>query len=148
MIDDLKIEINKQLPILSVEEEIGTNIIILKRLIDFNCHINVNHILGEATVLKEFDINVKRKKVRVAGCRCIKGSMKKSGLFKVLRDGEEIYRGKANEIRHLKDEVETVKTNQECGIMLDNAQVEFKQGDKVICYRLVDKMQETDWNPF
>ncbi|XP_058799881.1 translation initiation factor IF-2, mitochondrial [Phymastichus coffea] len=125
MIDDLKIEINKQLPMVSVEE-----------------------VIGEASVLKEFDINIKRKKVKVAGCRCVKGSIKKSGLFKVIRNGEEIYRGKANEIRHLKDEVETIKTNQECGIMFDAAQIEFEQGDQVICYRLVDKMQETDWNPF
>lgn len=97
--------------------------------------------------MQEFEINEKRKKVKVAGCRCIKGSLKKSELFKVLRDDEVIYVGKATELRHLKDEVDTIKTNLECGVKLENATVEFKPGDKLICYKLVEKGQETDWNP-
>ncbi|XP_001600208.1 translation initiation factor IF-2, mitochondrial [Nasonia vitripennis] len=124
LIDDLKLEINNKLPLVTVEEEIGVG-----------------------TVLQEFEINEKRKKVKVAGCRCTKGSFKKSALFKVIRNGVVIYNGKSSSIRHLKEEVENVKTNMECGIKLDGAQVEFKQGDEIICYKLVDKIDETDWNP-
>ncbi|OXU17644.1 hypothetical protein TSAR_000745 [Trichomalopsis sarcophagae] len=124
LIDDLKLEINNKLPLVTVEEEIGSG-----------------------TVLQEFEINEKRKKVKVAGCRCTKGSFKKSALFKVIRNGEVIYNGKSSSIRHLKEEVENVKTNMECGIKLDGAQVEFKQGDEILCYKLVDKVDETDWNP-
>lgn len=83
----------------------------------------------------------------MAGCRCTQGSFKKSALFKVLRNDEVIYKGKASSIRHLKEEVENIKTNMECGVKLDDAQVEFKQGDQIICYRLVDKVDETDWDP-
>ena len=103
--------------------------------------------IGQAHIIKEFEINVKRKKVKVIGCRCEKGTLKKSALFKVFRDGEVIYTGKATELRHLKEEIETVKTNMECGIKLENAEVDFKPGDKIICYRLVDKYTETEWNP-
>ncbi|XP_014226566.1 translation initiation factor IF-2, mitochondrial [Trichogramma pretiosum] len=124
LIDDLKLEINKKLPIIQTDETIG-----------------------EAEVLKEFEINEKRKKIKVAGCRCIKGQLKKSELFKIIRDGEVIFRGKADSIRHLKNEIDTVKTNMECGVKLAKVDFEIKPGDKLVCYEVVDKNQETDWDP-
>ena len=55
--------------------------------------ISYDFFLGEADVLKEFEINEGRKKVKVAGCRCIKGVLKKSGLYKLVRNGEVLFRG-------------------------------------------------------
>lgn len=71
LIDDIKDEINARLPTLDNEE-----------------------VLGEAKVLQEFEINIGRKKVPVAGCRCSKGVLKRKAQFKVTRNGEEIYSGK------------------------------------------------------
>lgn len=71
LIDDVKEELNKRLPPKEVEEE-----------------------LGKATVLKQFDISEGRKKVPVAGCRCTEGVLKRSALFRVIRNGEIIYDGK------------------------------------------------------
>jgi translation initiation factor IF-2 len=46
-------------------------------------------------VLQEFLINENKKKIPVAGCRCISGTLKKAALFKVIREPDEvIYRGK------------------------------------------------------
>lgn len=70
LIDDVKEELNTRLPAKEVEEE-----------------------LGRATVLKQFDINEGRKKVPVAGCRCTDGVLKRSALFRVIRNGEIIYDG-------------------------------------------------------
>lgn len=70
LIDDVKVEINKRLPLLEVEE-----------------------VLGEAKVLQEFEINVGRKKVPVAGCKCSNGILKKKAMYRVVRDGEVKYTG-------------------------------------------------------
>ncbi|KAJ8670249.1 hypothetical protein QAD02_001508 [Eretmocerus hayati] len=124
LIDDLKSEITKVLPTIKVEEEIG-----------------------QAVVLQEFEINEKKKKVKVAGCRVTTGFLKKSALFKVERDGEVIYKGKAVELRHLKNVVESVKENVECGVKLENVNIDFKPNDVLICYRMVEKNQEVEWYP-
>lgn len=70
LIDDIKAEINNRLPTMEVEE-----------------------VLGEATVLQLFEINQGKKKVPVAGCRCIKGNLKRAALYKVVRNGEIIHTG-------------------------------------------------------
>lgn len=72
MIEDLKVEINKKLPEIDVEEEVG-----------------------QAHVMQIFKVNDKKKKLTVLGCRCTKGMLKKSLAFKLLRDDEEISNCKA-----------------------------------------------------
>lgn len=71
LIDDIKEEINQRLPSLEIEE-----------------------VLGEAKVLQEFEINVGRKKVPVAGCKCLSGVLKRNSQYKVIRNGQVIYTGK------------------------------------------------------
>lgn len=54
-------------------------------------------IAGEAVVLKMFTItDGKQKNIPVAGCRCVKGDLKKTSLYRVLRNNEEVFRGKYN----------------------------------------------------
>jgi translation initiation factor IF-2 len=50
-------------------------------------------LLGEANVLQEFEITEGKKKVYVAGCRCTKGSLKKTGRYRLHRGQEVIYDG-------------------------------------------------------
>lgn len=75
LIDDIKEEINHKLPEVESEE-----------------------ILGEAKVLQEFEINVGRKKMPVAGCKCLTGVLKKKSQFRVIRNGEIIHTGKLEKI--------------------------------------------------
>lgn len=70
LIDDVKEEINIRLPTVEVEE-----------------------IVGEATVLQQFNISDGRKTVPVAGCRCTKGVLKRSSLYRLIRDGNIVYEG-------------------------------------------------------
>ena len=70
LIDDLKEELSSKLPQKEVEE-----------------------VLGEATVLQNFFITEGKKEVPVAGCRCIKGVLKRAQKFKLLRDDDIIYEG-------------------------------------------------------
>lgn len=72
LIEDVTAEINNRLPEVDVED-----------------------IVGEAEVQQIFLINERNKKVPILGCRCTKGVLKKKLPFKVIRDDEIIYDGKA-----------------------------------------------------
>jgi translation initiation factor IF-2 len=71
MLIDIKDELTKRIP--STEEEIQT---------------------GSADVLQTFEITDRNKKIPVAGCRATDGSLEKKQLFKLIRNGQVIHRGK------------------------------------------------------
>jgi len=48
---------------------------------------------GEARVQADFTVSDGKKKIFVAGCRCIKGSLNKKKQFKLMRDGEVLLEG-------------------------------------------------------
>ncbi|XP_050100278.1 translation initiation factor IF-2, mitochondrial isoform X1 [Anopheles aquasalis] len=125
LVDDLKKEINAKLPLVDVEEEVG-----------------------EANVLQLFDINEGRRKVTVLGCRCTKGLLKKSHKYKLRRNGELLAEGLSLEsMRHLKNEVDSIKKDVECGLRLNDQSIELKVGDTIVCYQINKQPQETEWDP-
>lgn len=109
--------------------------------------IDEDEQIGEAEVLALFNINVNKKKVPVAGCRCNQGSLQRKGLYKVIRDNEEIYRGTLSSLKHLKTEVDSIKKDTDCGISLSDTNIEFKLGDKIICFKTVKISPDIDWEP-
>lgn len=48
-------------------------------------------------------------------------------------------------MRHLKDEVATIKTNMECGLRLENTDIRLNPGDKIVCYTVREQQQSIDW---
>lgn len=56
--------------------------------------LTFHFLIGEANVLQEFQITDKKKKVKVAGCRCVKGNLKKNAMYRLLREQEILYTGK------------------------------------------------------
>ncbi|KAL3287115.1 hypothetical protein HHI36_001596 [Cryptolaemus montrouzieri] len=124
LVDDVKEELNSRLPPIEVEE-----------------------ICGEAVVLQQFEINQGKKKIPTAGCRCVKGTLKKSGFYKLIRNGEIIHAGSLSSLRHIKNEVDTIKTNLECGLQLADKSITFQQGDTLQCLEKVLKAQEITWDP-
>lgn len=83
----------------------------------------------------------------VLGCRCTKGVLKKNLKYKLKRHNDIIYDGQLDSMRHLKAEVDTIKTDLECGLRLHNLEIDAKPGDTIICYTTVKKPQETLWDP-
>lgn len=108
----------------------------------------LNSLKGEANVLQIFKVTENRKDVSVLGCRCTKGMLKKSLKYRVLRFGELLYDGHLDSMRHLKSEVDTIKNSIECGLRLNDFQIDAQAGDTVVCYKMVQKPQETEWEPF
>nr|CAD7574582.1 unnamed protein product [Timema californicum] len=160
---------------------------------------------GEANVLQEFKVTEGKKKVSVAGCRCVKGHLKKSAQYRLLRGQEIVHEGIGKveleevnphlrggrvenhlgktspsspnrdsnldlpvlgsraqhdkhisqlrhrrgleSMRHLKNEVDTIKKDVECGLRLNDDTVSFQPGDVLQCYEIKHVKQETQWDP-
>lgn len=49
-------------------------------------------------------------------------------------------------MKHLKDEVTTIKRDMECGLRFE-AEVEVQPGDTVVCYNMLDVDDHTQWDP-
>lgn len=118
--------------------------------------VDKEEILGEAIVIQEFVVNDKKKKVPVAGSRCSKGILKKNALYKLIRNGHIIAKDlKLSSMRHHKDEVDTIKKDFDCGLMIaDNIisnksgqVIRFQSQDLLICYQLVNVHLPLQWKP-
>ncbi|MBN3278666.1 IF2M factor, partial [Polyodon spathula] len=123
LIDDLKEELSSKLPPTVAE-----------------------NVVGEASVLATFYVTVGKKKVPVAGCRVNKGQLDRKLKFKLIRRGDIIWKGSLTTLKHLKDDVQTVKTGMECGLSMDK-DIDFQPGDEVVCYEDTEKQQEICWDP-
>lgn len=55
--------------------------------------------------------------------------------------------GELNSMRHLKNEVESIKKDVECGLQLGDISITPEVGDIVVCYKLNKANQTIDWNP-
>ncbi|XP_008553600.1 translation initiation factor IF-2, mitochondrial [Microplitis demolitor] len=124
LIDDIKNEICKKLPPDHVEEKIG-----------------------EANVLQHFEITERKKKINVAGCRCTDGILKKDSSCRIIRNGETIYEGKVAGIKHLKTDVNSIKSGVECGLRFENPDIIVQPGDTIICYVTHEVQPSVNWDP-
>ncbi|XP_055905743.1 translation initiation factor IF-2, mitochondrial [Eupeodes corollae] len=109
--------------------------------------IEVEDTVGEAVVLQQFFITDGRKEVPVAGCRCTKGALKKALKFRLVRNNEVVYEGQVESLRHLKNEVDTIKKDVECGVRMQDVKVIPQPGDIIVCYTTHMENQKTDWDP-
>lgn len=97
--------------------------------------IEENYI-GTAEVRKIFSIS---RYGTIAGCYVIDGCVKRNDTkIKVMRDGKSMFEGKIRSMKHEKDEIKESKQSHECGILAEGFN-EFKEGDKIECYEIVQK---------
>ncbi|CAH7005696.1 Mtif2 [Phodopus roborovskii] len=103
--------------------------------------------IGEACILATFSVTEGKRKVPVAGCRVQKGQLEKQKKFKLIRNGQVIWKGSLTSLKHHKDDVLVIKTGMDCGLILDEEKVEFKVGDEVVCYEENEIPAKTSWDP-
>lgn len=72
---------------------------------------------GEAEVRALFPIP---RLGTVAGCRIVKGFVRRDSHIRVVRNGEVIHTGAVQSLRVFKDDVKEVREGFECGIVVDN----------------------------
>ena len=81
--------------------------------------------VGRAEVLNIFRIP---KVGTIAGCRVQDGVIRRDSEVKVMRDGEEIFKGKIGSLKRFKDDAREVTNGMECGIGIANFG-DLKEGD-------------------
>lgn len=81
--------------------------------------------LGRAEVRRIFDLS---KVGRVAGCYVVDGKITRNSEIKVIRNKETIHQGRISSLKHLKDSVNEVLKDYECGIRLEKFK-DFQEGD-------------------
>ena len=80
---------------------------------------------GRAEVLNIFKIP---KVGTIAGCRVTDGVIRRDAELKVMRDGEQIFKGKIGSLKRFKDDAREVTNGMECGIGIANFG-DIKEGD-------------------
>jgi translation initiation factor IF-2 len=82
---------------------------------------------GRATVINVFKIT---KVGQIAGSQVTDGLIKRDNQVRVLRDGEEVWKGKISSLKRFKDDVSEVRSGVECGIDLAGFK-DIKVGDVI-----------------
>ncbi|HFE43993.1 MAG TPA: translation initiation factor IF-2 [Nannocystis exedens] len=88
--------------------------------------------LGEAEVRALFPIP--RLGV-VAGCRVIRGVIRRNGGIRVVRRGRVIHKGSIHSLRIFKDDVKEVRDGFECGIVVDGFG-DVQPDDILVCFEI------------
>jgi len=83
--------------------------------------------LGRAEVLNIFRIP---KVGTIAGCRVQDGVIRRDAEVKVMRDGEQVFKGKIGSLKRFKDDAREVTNGMECGIGIANFG-DLKEGDLI-----------------
>ena len=83
--------------------------------------------LGRAEVLQVFRIP---KVGTIAGCRVQDGAIRRDSEVKLMRDGQQVWKGKIGSLKRVKDDVREVTNGMECGIGLGNF-TDIKEGDLI-----------------
>ena len=64
----------------------------------------------------------------IAGCRVMDGVIKRDADIRMLRDDEQVFKGKVGSLRRFKDDAKEVTNGMECGIGISNFS-DIKVGD-------------------
>lgn len=81
-------------------------------------------VLGTAEVRAIFKLS----RGVIAGCMVTSGKISRNADIRVLRKGKEIWKGKIEGLKRVKDDVREVAQGLECGILLEGF-TEFREGD-------------------
>jgi len=91
-------------------------------------------ILGQAEILKEFEIDKKR----ITGCRVTEGEIKKMSKLHLQRGEELVGDCRIKSMKTGKEKIKGAKTGEEFGAILSPS-LDFKIGDMLISYRKVEE---------
>jgi len=65
-----------------------------------------------------------------AGCRVVDGSIKRDAEVRLMRDGEQVFKGKLSSLKRFKDDAREVTNGMECGMGIANFN-DIQVGDTV-----------------
>ena len=91
-------------------------------------------LVGQAIVQNVFSVN----KGVVAGCLVTEGKLIKGALLNIYRNSNLIHNSKLNSLKHMKDDINEVYENNECGVMCYDFNL-WSIGDIIKAYSLKEK---------
>ncbi|KAF4556211.1 Elongation factor Tu GTP-binding domain-containing protein 1 [Elsinoe fawcettii] len=101
--------------------------------------VKTQRVIGEAEVLKPFDISIGgRKKLRIAGSRVRNGEIRRNSRVRVTRDGKKIYDGLVTSLKNVKKDVTEMRKGTECGIGFENW-IDAQEGDQIQTYEEIEE---------
>jgi len=95
----------------------------------------VEKVIGRAKVLATFKVS--RYKV-AAGCRVIKGEIRRNGRIRVIRNKKMLIEGEIGSLKREKEDVREVREGFECGITMKQFH-EFQEGDELEGFVIEEK---------
>lgn len=90
--------------------------------------------IGRAQALQLF--RVSRVGV-IAGCRILQGRLQRGARLEVKRREETVFEGQINSLRHFQNDVATVESPNECGVLVNNFRG-WQEGDILDAYAQVE----------
>lgn len=81
--------------------------------------------LGKAEVRAVFTVG---KTTKIAGCYVLEGKIVRSKTARLIRNGQEIFKGEIDQLKRFKDDVKEVKEGFECGISFSRFN-DIQEGD-------------------
>ena len=88
-------------------------------------------VIGHAEIRAVFSLPQRRK---IAGCYITDGLVTRNALARIARNGDLIYEGRVDSLKHFKDDVTELRSGFECGIGLEGFG-DFKVGDVIELYK-------------
>ncbi|SCU91127.1 LAME_0E11364g1_1 [Lachancea meyersii CBS 8951] len=95
--------------------------------------------IAQVEIRDIFNFSVKKKLIKIAGCRVLNGLLTRGSMVKIMRGPEEqtVYDGRIASLKQGKEDVPSVKKNSECGITFENNFEGYEAGDKLVTYEKV-----------
>lgn len=91
-------------------------------------------VLGRAEVRAIFRLPTGKQ---VAGCMVTQGKIPRNAEVRLLRKGQEIWRGRMASLKRFKEDVREVAQGYECGLGLEGFD-DFQEGDIIEAFQLVE----------
>ena len=88
--------------------------------------------IGKAEVRQIFKYS---KAGKIAGCYVTEGMVKRDSLIEIFRNKKRVFEGQLTSLKRFKDDVKEVKSNYECGIVIDEFQ-DYEEGDRLVFLEL------------
>ncbi|MDI6799283.1 MAG: translation initiation factor IF-2 [Actinomycetota bacterium] len=92
----------------------------------------------ETATVEVKDIFKASKLGTIAGCFVTQGEVNRKDSLRVIRDGTVVFEGNVKSLRRFKDDVNSVKSGLECGIVIDKFS-DIQLGDVLEFYKIVEK---------
>lgn len=77
----------------------------------------------------------------IAGCQVIDGIITRNHYARLIRNNEEVWKGKIASLKRDKDDAKEVSKGMECGILLENNKKDIEAGDVIEAYEVTYKKQ-------